>query len=78
MAPYKYSTRLAKSEHGAFDEQNEPGTKTENAGIYRCVACGNKVCIAMGHTLPPQNHRQHAAGVGSIRWRLVVYVQPSG
>ena len=46
MALYKYLTHLAKSEHAAFDEQNEPGTKTENAGIYRCVACGDEIGIA--------------------------------
>lgn len=78
MALYKYSTHLAKSDHAAFDEQNEPGTKTENAGIYRCVACGDEIGIAKGHTLPSQNHHQHAPGVGRIRWQLVVYAQPKG
>jgi hypothetical protein len=78
MALYKYLTHLAKSEHAAFDEQNEPGTKTENAGIYRCVACGDEIGIAKGHSLPPQNHHQHAPGVGRIRWQLVVYAQPKG
>ncbi|EQD58023.1 hypothetical protein B1A_10996, partial [mine drainage metagenome] len=44
----------------------------------RCVACGDEIGIAKGHTLPPQNHHQHAAGVGRIRWQLVVYAQPNG
>jgi len=78
MALYKYSTHLAKSDHVAFDEQSEPGTKAENAGIYRCVACGDEIGIAKGHTLPPQNHHQHSAGLGRIRWQLIVYAQPNG
>jgi hypothetical protein len=78
MALYKYSTHLTKSDHAAFDEQQEPGTKTDNAGVYRCVACGYEIGIAKGHTLPPQNHHQHAVGLGRIRWQLVVYAQSKG
>ncbi len=78
MALYKYSTHLGKSDHSAFDEQYEPGTKTENAGVYRCVSCGDEIGIAKGHTLPPQNHHQHPTGLGRIRWQLVVYAQPKG
>lgn len=75
MAQYKYAQLLNRSDHSAYDETYEPGTKTENAGIYRCGSCGDEIGIAKGHVLPPQNHHQHAPGLGQIRWQLVVYAQ---
>ncbi|WP_395680474.1 hypothetical protein [Dokdonella sp.] len=78
MALYKYGEHLRTSTHAAFDEQNEPGAAAAHAGIYRCVACGDEIGIAKGHTLPPQNHHQHAAGLGRIRWQLIVYAQSKG
>lgn len=73
MAQYKYGDRLVKSESTAFDEKRAPGTEAPNAGIYRCAACGDEIGIAKGHTLPPQNHHQHASGAGRIEWRLLVF-----
>jgi len=32
-----------------------------------------EIGIAKGHTLPPQNHHQHAAGQGPIKWQLLVF-----
>lgn len=75
MALYKHGQYLAQSQHDAFDARLSPGTEASNAGIYRCVACGDEIGIAKGHTLPPQYHHQHAPGVGSIQWQLLVYAQ---
>jgi hypothetical protein len=75
MAQYKYPKFLNQSDHAAYDHIHEPGTNAENPGIYRCVSCGDEIGIAKGHTLPPQNHHQHAAGIGKIQWQLVVFAQ---
>ena len=75
MAQFKYGQRLNQSDNAAYDERHAPGTEARNAGIYRCAACGDEIGIAKGHTLPPQNHHQHAPGVGRIEWQLLVYAQ---
>lgn len=75
MAQYKYGNYLQQSTHAAYDIKYAPGSLAENAGIYRCVACGDEIGIAKGHTLPPQNHHQHAPGVGKIEWQLLVFAQ---
>jgi hypothetical protein len=75
MAQYKYGQHLTQSQHGAFDTRLSPGSNATNAGIYRCAACGDEIGIAKDHTLPPQNHHQHAPGVGSIQWQLLVYAE---
>jgi hypothetical protein len=72
MALYKYSTFIDKSDDDAFDKLLAPSTAATWPGIYRCHACGHEIAIAQGHTLPSQNHHQHAAGLGAIQWRLVV------
>jgi len=75
MAQYKYGDRLHQSDHSAYDTKHAPGATAENAGIYRCVACGDEIGIAKGHTLPPQNHHQHKPGTGKIEWQLLVFAQ---
>jgi hypothetical protein len=75
MAQYKYGKLLSQNDHAAFDERHHPGSPATNAGIYRCIACGDEIAIAKGHTLPPQNHHQHSPGVGKIEWQLLVYAQ---
>lgn len=73
MALYKYANCLAQSQDSAFDATHPPGTSAPHAGIYRCTSCGDEIAIAGGHTLPPQNHRQHSPANGQIRWQLLVY-----
>jgi hypothetical protein len=75
MAQYKYGNYLNNSDNSAYDTKHSPGAEAPNAGIYRCVACGDEIGIAKGHTLPPQNHHQHAPGVGKIEWQLLVFAQ---
>lgn len=73
MALYKDVSRLIYSQDPAFDLTHSPGTAAPHPGIYRCTACGDEIAIAGGHTLPPQNHRQHPPGSGQIKWQLLVY-----
>ncbi len=75
MALYKYSQHLKQSGDVAFDKKHAPGDEAPYPGIYRCVVCGDEIGIAKGHTLPPQNHHQHASGLGKIEWRLLVFAQ---
>ena len=75
MAQYKYGDKLVQSTSEAYDTRHAPGSEATNAGIYRCVACGDEIGIAKGHTLPPQNHHQHAVSVGKIEWQLLVFAQ---
>lgn len=75
MAQYKYGKYLDQNDHEAYDTKHAPGDTATNAGIYRCAACGDEIGIAKGHTLPPQNHHQHAPGVGKIEWQLLVFAQ---
>jgi hypothetical protein len=73
MASYKYGNHLQQNDHEEFDKKHAPGSEAYNPGIYRCVACGDEIGIAKGHTLPPQNHHQHAPGAGKIEWQLLVF-----
>jgi len=71
-ALYKNPQYLQKSEHAAFDAIHEAGAQTPFSGIYRCEGCGKCVTSVHPHPLPPQNHHQHTAQQGRIRWRMVV------
>lgn len=72
MALYKNADFLVFNQHANFDKTHAPGSNAPDPGIYRCIACGDEIGIAKGHVLPPQNHHQHKAGAGDIRWQLVV------
>jgi hypothetical protein len=74
MALYRYSQYLQSSNDDAFNAHHSPGTAAPHPGIYRCVACGDEIGIAGGHTLPPQNHAQHSSDA-DIKWQLIVYAQ---
>lgn len=73
MALYKNGNLLSTSQSTAFDETHSPGTAAPHPGIYRCTSCGDEIAIAGGHTLPPQNHKQHNQSNGKIAWQLLVY-----
>jgi hypothetical protein len=72
MAIYKYDKYLKQSSHAAYDAIHDPGAAAPYSGIYRCEGCGLNDVSTHGHTLPPQNHHQHTAAEGKIRWRLIV------
>lgn len=73
MAIYKYRSDVEASESKAFDNVYSPGEAAPYSGIYRCAGCGREVTSEEGQPLPPQNHHQHTASQGAIRWRLTVY-----
>ena len=73
MAMYKYGGYLSQSQDEVFDKDHSPGTAAMRSGIYRCVGCGREVTSEENNPLPPQNHHQHSAAQGAIRWRLIVY-----
>jgi hypothetical protein len=72
MALYQDSTHLRQYTHLEFDKEFEPGSTTSWSGIYRCVGCGREVVHTTGKPLPPQNHHQHTALQGRIKWKLIV------
>ena len=72
MALYKNGPSLTYADDKAFDLVHSPGTAAPHPGIYKCTGCGDEIAIAGGHTLPPQNHRQHNT-TAKIAWQLLVY-----
>ena len=73
MILYKYERLLLKSNSDEFDKIHEAGEKTPYSGIYRCTGCDKVVTSVSTHPLPPQNHHQHTAAQGRIRWQLAVW-----
>jgi len=73
MALYKQGQFLTQSNDVAFDSKYSPGSAAPHPGIYRCTSCGDEIAIAGGHTLPPQNHKQHNPSNGAVHWQLLVY-----
>lgn len=73
MALYNNINYLAHSNDNAFSMDYNPGTQPPHSGIYRCMGCGREVVAEQGRQLPPQNHHQHSAAQGHIRWRMIVY-----
>ena len=70
MAHFKYQKYLQSNNSEAFDAIHTPGTVTPYSGIYKCVACGLEIVSEAAKPLPPQHSRQHAHGIGAIRWKL--------
>jgi len=73
MALYKNGSYLAQSHHEAFDTLFVPGDRPANSGIYRCESCGDEIAANKDQPLPPQNHHQHAPGLGRIKWKMIVF-----
>jgi hypothetical protein len=69
---YKNKDFIQISSDPAFDVIHSVGTLASHPGIYRCEGCGHEISIAMGHTLPAQNHHQHTSAQGSVRWQLTI------
>lgn len=59
----------------AFEKIWKPGETPVHAGIYRCQGCDDEIASNKGIQLPTQNHRQHNALQGPIRWKLLVATQ---
>ena len=73
MALYNNINYLTQSNDNAFSVDYNPGTQPPHSGIYRCMGCGHEVVAEQSRQLPPQNHHQHSAAQGHIRWRMIVY-----
>jgi hypothetical protein len=73
MALYKHGQYLTQSNDAAFDLEHKPGSTTPHSGIYRCMGCGREIVSEQGKPFPPQNHHQHSAAQGSIRWKMIAY-----
>ena len=73
MATYKYGQYVQKSESDAFDKTYNPGATPDHSGIFRCTGCGREVVAEHNRSLPPQNHHQHTASQGDIRWKFIVW-----
>ena len=72
MAQYKNSAFLKHNTDVAFDAVHGPGAITPYSGIYRCTVCGREDVSVHNKPLPPQDHHVHTAGLGPIRWQLIV------
>jgi len=75
VAQYKYREALMQTSNAAFDTKHAPGTTAENAGVYRCVGCGDEIAIAKGHRLPPLSHHEHEPGQRKVEWQLLVFAE---
>ena len=74
MAIYESDSYVRKGTDPAFKHYYDPGTTAPLSGIYRCQNCGREAVSTKGHTLPPQNHHQHADGT-AIQWVPIVKTQ---
>lgn len=76
MAWYKNPKMLEIADLPQFDDLHVPGTTVTWSGIYRCAGCGKEIVHTQDKHLPPQNHHQHTATHGAIRWQLIVTDSP--
>jgi len=55
-----------------------PGDTVPMSGIYRCLGCKREITSNEDDPFPPQNHHQHTASQGSIKWKLNVRTNTQG
>jgi hypothetical protein len=72
MAQYKYAKFLTQHDNPEYDKTHQPGVAAPWSGIYKCAGCGREATCNQHDPLPPQNHHQHNALQGAIRWQLIV------
>lgn len=73
---YKNVNWITKSDDDAFEKIYNPGDTPDHSGIFRCTGCGREVVAEASRSLPTQNHHQHQAGKGDIRWKMAGYCDP--
>jgi len=78
MALYNDTDVLQFSASQDFHKIHAPGQPVPHSGIYRCEGCGWEIAAKQNEPLPAQNHHQHQAWAGAIRWRMVVYAVHKG
>jgi hypothetical protein len=72
MAQYQNTAELSYSASPVFTTSYEPGQAAPFGGVYKCTGCGHEIATARSHSLPPQNHHQHANRYVPIRWQPIV------
>lgn len=55
-----------------------PADDVPVSGIYRCLGCNREITSNAPDRFPPQNHHQHSAAQGKIRWKLNVRTNTTG
>lgn len=80
MAWYKEGKNLIQSTsaHSHWTNDYGPGNEVLVSGIYKCVGCKKEITSNKGDPFPPQNHHQHSAAQGPIRWKLIVRTNTDG
>lgn len=80
MSWYIGSSVLAKSDGSGNHWQTEhsPGDSVPISGIYRCISCSREITSNAHDPFPPQNHHQHTATQGKIKWKLNVRTNTDG
>ena len=73
MAQYRDQRHLLESNSAAFQKQFKPGQVVQNAGIYRCLSCGDEIVVDKGCAIP-QHHHEHIV-LGPVIWGLLVFAQ---
>jgi hypothetical protein len=73
MAYYRDANSLTQLRSEMFDIEYSPGQSVIHAGIYKCTGCARE--IAANETFPPQDHHEHRALEGDVRWKLLVWAQ---
>jgi len=80
MAWYTKESSLALSDGSGAHWKTVygPANKVPVSGIYKCPGCKKEITSNEGDLFPPQNHHQHTATQGTVRWKLIVRTDTEG
>jgi hypothetical protein len=80
MSWYTAASRLAESAGDGdwWKTTYSPSDEVPVSGIYRCLGCNREITSNKPDRFPPQNHYQHTAQQGAIRWKLNVRTNTKG
>ena len=68
----------AQSDKAWWKNSYNPGDTVPVSGIYRCTGCNKEITSNQDDPFPPQNHHQHNANQGAIKWKLNVRTNTNG
>lgn len=80
MAWWIDSSALTKSDGKAdhWKTSYSPGAAVPVSGIYKCIGCKKEITSNKDDPFPPQNHHQHTAAQGPVKWKLNVRTNTNG
>lgn len=80
MAWYTSNSDLTKSDgsRAHWTTVYGPSDTVPVSGIYKCQGCKKEITSNKNDPFPPQNHHQHSASEGKIRWKLNVRTNTDG